>query len=425
MATLNVSRERKKDMREVPNMIKKAFLYLLIPPLILLSYATIGCAGKKVTADYPEPQPIERTVEFYELPEPKPVKSDVDIGVYYITGWGTFRGQRSSDWHLALPPIISLLGFYESNNPKVADWHIKWAVEHGINHFLVGSCKPGLGGISGWENNFERGFLNSEFLDDIKFSMWYDIPYEDRPYGWDIKETTSHTISHFALHYFTNPSYKKINGKPLVIFHHAQEYRDRLGLKALNKLVDIIRETGKKHGYDIYLVGDVMSDNHDRNYARGLIKPFDAISSYNEIFAGTRQRGKKVVASYDSMVRGINYENRFWSRAAKRYGKDYIPIVTPGFDNSRLYERGVDDWLVKRTGPTPEKFRKMVEEAREYIDPDINMIYVGAWNEWQEGSSVEPSEEFGFDFLKVLRDVFCEEPVEGWPREVVPKKVFP
>ena len=400
---------------------KKGILYISIP---LLLHATIGYARKKVTANYPEPQPIERTVEFYNPPEPKPVESEVDIGVYYINGWGIFR-HGPFYWYPALPPIKPLLGYYRADDPDLADWHIKWAVEHGIDHFVVGTTKPGMGGMSAVENNFDEYFLNSDFLDDIKFSMNYNI---EPHYDWSEEKRlslTQHTISYFATHYFTRPQYKKINGRPIVTLWHAFIYRDKFGQRALNKLVDMIRETGKEHGYDIYLVGDVMCDNHSSSYVRSVVKPFDAISNYNWIFAGTRQRGKKVIASYDSMVKGINYENRFWSRAAERYGKDYIPIVTPGFDCSALYETGHYDWLVVRTKPTPEKFKKMVEGARKYIDPDINMIYVSAWNEWQEGSAVEPSEEFGFDFLKVLRDVFCEEPVEGWPREVVPSKAFP
>jgi len=44
---------------------------------------------------------------------------------------------------------------------------------------------------------------------------------------------------------------------------------------------------------------------------------------------------------------------------------------------------------------------------------------VTSWNEWFEGTSIEPSEEVGFDYCEVLRDVFVKQGRNSRPEPVV------
>lgn len=75
---------------------------------------------------------VNRTIHT-TAPQPVPAKTDYLIGAYYYPGWNS-----PGAWY----PIqmagfpIPLLGFYREGMAEVADWHIKWAVEHGINHFV-------------------------------------------------------------------------------------------------------------------------------------------------------------------------------------------------------------------------------------------------------------------------------------------------
>ena len=41
-------------------------------------------------------------------------------------------------------------------------------------------------------------------------------------------------------------------------------------------------------------------------------------------------------------------------------------------------------------------------------------------NEWQEGSYIEPNEEYGFAMYDAIRDAFCEKPAAGWPKNLRP-----
>ena len=48
-------------------------------------------------------------------------------------------------------------------------------------------------------------------------------------------------------------------------------------------------------------------------------------------------------------------------------------------------------------------------------------VLIEAWNEWGEGSYIEPHREFGFGYLDAIRDVFTASP--GAHQDVTPADV--
>ena len=78
------------------------------------------------------------------VPEPRPVTSDYLVGVHYFSGWkqGTHFGWQKVEPH---PERKPLLGYYDEGDPEVADWEIKWALEHGINYFVYCWYRRGFG----------------------------------------------------------------------------------------------------------------------------------------------------------------------------------------------------------------------------------------------------------------------------------------
>jgi len=60
---------------------------------------------------------------------------------------------------------------------------------------------------------------------------------------------------------------------------------------------------------------------------------------------------------------------------------------------------------------TPERFRQALEtsRARMFSKPDgPRVLTVNAWNEWTEGSYLEPDAVNGMGYLEAIRDVFVE-----------------
>ncbi len=67
---------------------------------------------------------------------------------------------------------------------------------------------------------------------------------------------------------------------------------------------------------------------------------------------------------------------------------------------------------------TPEKFRELCRRAKAVMDsspgsgPEKNTAIFCCWNEFGEGHYIEPTRGYGFSYLDVIRDVFCEGPQE-------------
>jgi len=240
------------------------------------------------------------------------------------------------------------------------------------------------------------------------------------PYGNDpnkLDEITNEAITYYSRNYFDHPQYLKIVDKPLVMFRDGG-YRFIFGLDKYHTYINEIRNGGKRYGYDIFLVGHVVGEGWQlpggEDWQGDLSKPFDAISAYTMNDAGVgwkydEEGNVYLIEPYDSMVDAFIDIARSVSEKAEKFGVGFIPLVQAGFDNSVRYDKGIDNWLVIRTDPSPEKFRRMYEGVKPYVDPNLNMVIAEAWNEFHEGSVIEPTEEFGFSYLNVLRYVFSAE----------------
>lgn len=51
----------------------------------------------------------------------------------------------------------------------------------------------------------------------------------------------------------------------------------------------------------------------------------------------------------------------------------------------------------------------MCQRAKDYVDPKLNAVIVECWNEFGEGTYIEPTTQFGFGYLDALRTAFCQD----------------
>ena len=60
-------------------------------------------------------------------------------------------------------------------------------------------------------------------------------------------------------------------------------------------------------------------------------------------------------------------------------------------------------------GSTPSKYGKWLENAatdtfKRFSDPSERLVFVNAWNEWAEGTHLEPDQRYGYAYLQSTRD---------------------
>ena len=352
--------------------------------LIAIAFAIVSTLNSYGQADIQNSTAPAAT----SISKPVPVESEYVVGAYYWISWDTHKVlTHFMDWNDSM--FQPLLGQYNSTDTAVIDQHIKWAVENGISFFAV----------QFYETQLKEGFLKADFLPYIKFAFIAPIELSVS----EDSEKMVHQIEWMSK-YFDRQQYLRINGKP-VVFILIRYANSNLTPQEEGRLLDRIKDTkafAQKTGQNLYLVGvySIGDGRFDRT-SQKISQEFDAITVYNMPEAG----GKST--SYNIMVSTYKLQTNSWSQKAKATNISFIPTVIPGFDDSLSFQHRTRDWLVTRPGSTPKKFQTMCEAIKPYIDPNNKILMITAWNEFAEGSVIEPTKEFGFSYLEVIKQTFA------------------
>ena len=106
---------------------------------------------------------------------------------------------------------------------------------------------------------------------------------------------------------------------------------------------------------------------------------------------------------------------RYWERVEREFDLPYFPNVTMGWDpsprtvQSDAYLNVGYPFTPTLADNTPERFREALAIAKGRLDrrsDQPKVLTLNAWNEWTEGSYLEPDTEYGLAYLEAVRDVF-------------------
>ena len=102
---------------------------------------------------------------------------------------------------------------------------------------------------------------------------------------------------------------------------------------------------------------------------------------------------------------------------SKNYKVPYFPNVTVGWDSSpRTVASDKYDYLGYPFMPilindTPEEFEKALRRAKAFLEKrpiETQVLTINAWNEWTEGSYLEPDKQYGYGRLDAIKAVFSK-----------------
>ena len=98
--------------------------------------------------------------------------------------------------------------------------------------------------------------------------------------------------------------------------------------------------------------------------------------------------------------------------AAAKMGAVYFPNITVGWDTNARYPKNERRNIVR--GSNPIDFEDFARQTRIWADVNIpagmpRLITVNSWNEWTEGTYLEPDDKFGYAYLNALWKVFVNE----------------
>jgi hypothetical protein len=99
----------------------------------------------------------------------------------------------------------------------------------------------------------------------------------------------------------------------------------------------------------------------------------------------------------------------------RKYDIPYFPNVTMGWDasprtiQSDRYDNLGYPFMPTLDGNTPEEFEKALNQAKKFLESrktDVNILTINAWNEWTEGSYLEPDTINGMAYLLAIKKIF-------------------
>jgi len=353
------------------------------------------------------------------------------------------HGRGWNEWELvrhALPrfpghrqPRVPLWGYEDEADPKVMTRKIDAAADHGIDVFLFDWYwyEQGLY----LERGLDEGFLNAPNNQRLKFAIhwanhdWIDIhpvgyyscAFNDHRIlypGKISRNTYQNLVKYVIRNYFKHPSYWLIDGAPYFSIYDLPSFiRSFDDLDGAAQALAYFRTETIAAGFPDLHLNQVL-------WNTGVLPGEKVVANPDEIL---KRLGFSSFTSYvwihhvalDSFpetefqtVFGKYME--YWRRITQEISLPYFPNASVGWDSS---PRTIQSEVFSNVGypftpcianGTPEEFARALREIKKDMDANNTprILTVNSWNEWTEGSYLEPDTVNGTGYLEAIWDVF-------------------
>ncbi len=187
------------------------------PLRLQVTVGTMTVAGASLTMDF---LPALEARQLPYIPEPMVVRTKVLVGAHHCPLW---EADKPYMWANIVkhPERTPALGLYAQENPEVADWETKWAVEHGISFFVYCWYRTSQGGAvkTQFGSAIHDALFKSRFADKMKFTIMWENQSRGKAGVADERDLMVNLLPYWMTNYFQHPSYLKIAGKPLLFIY--------------------------------------------------------------------------------------------------------------------------------------------------------------------------------------------------------------
>jgi hypothetical protein len=381
---------------------------------------------------------------------------DYEVGVYYFPSYHidprneAMYGQGWTEWDLMQhvrprfdghdQPKVPLWGYEDEADPKVMERKIEVADRYGVDFFIFDWYY--YDSAEFLNRALDEGYFGAANNADVPFClMWANHHWRDlfpmklntAPLKWTANEVKAQIWSgHVAGElfdqmtdliiekYFKHPAYYKIDGAPYFSIFEVQTFIDGFGsekeaAKAIQKFRKKTIAAGFKDlHFNIVGRGFNVGDNSKAiSKTNRLIKDMGArsVNMYNAVSVNKSESEAWPKLPYSEVIEGAD---RFWkSGIFNALDVPYFPTLSMGWDvsprtvQSDRYENRGYPFSVIWTENTPEQFQKGLEVMKGHMDQaGQKTCIINAWNEWTEGSYLEPDIKNGYRYLEAVRQVF-------------------
>jgi hypothetical protein len=364
---------------------------------------------------------LAKLIAFY-LPQYHPIpENDAWWGKGFTEWTNVTRARPLFPGHYQ-PHLPADLGFYDLRLSEVREAQAELARQYGIHGFCY---------YHYWFNG--RRLLERPFQ-EVLASGRPDFPFclcwanENWTRAWDGQEKEVLLAQHYSaqddvdhirslIPAFLDRRYIRLDGKPLFLVYRANRMPDP------QATTDRWRTEASRHGIgDLFLCSvESFPDELEVPPRRGFDasvefqprwfdllhhaeaqRPWDLMRRLGLV---KRATGRHHVIDYEACV------NAAMRQPIPAYLR--FPCVCPSWDNSARRSKGA--FILENS--RPDLYERWLRHAvRQATTCPGNLVFLNAWNEWAEGTHLEPCQRWGRQYLEATQA--CVRPSEaGTPKE--------
>lgn len=343
-----------------------------------------------------------KVIAFY-LPQFHAIAENDKVWGDGFTEWTNVRRAKPNFSGHFQPRIPADLGYYNLRDPDVMDRQAALAKRYGIHGFcyyyyyfsgrrvlemplerLLETGRPSIPFCVAWAN--ENWTMTWDGRDDVVILDHQYSEDQDRAVITDL------------MRYFRHPLYIRIDGRPLLLIYRARVIPDVIQTTSLWR--QACRDAGIG---EIYLA---MVEAADLAWAEKdpVRYGFDAAVEFPPHNAGASVPPPEPL--YNPNFNGLVFD---YDMVVEKYATAPIPPyrrfrgVTLGWDNTARRQDNPAVFI----NATPAAYQAWLEAALEDVQvanqgPE-RLVFINAWNEWGEGTYLEPDIQHGHSFLEATR----------------------
>lgn len=346
------------------------------------------------------------------------------------TGWTEWELLKRAEPRFPghMQPRVPLWGYEDEADPAVMTRKIDAAAAHGLGAFLFDwywyDGRPFL------QRPLETAFMTTLSNSKLAFAvMWANHDWINiHPWKRATGTTTLHrgvvdrtqfqaATDYIIERYFNHPRYLRLDGRPYLSIYDLATLLDGLGgIAAAAGAIKDLRARASHAGFlDIHL--NAIGWDHAILPSRGTRADLDAAIAalgFDSVTSYVWVHHHPLPALQTPYADILGAAERGWQAFSQRFPVPYFPNVTVGWDPSprTVPSDGYDpDLGYPHTNiiseNAPDMFGRALERARAFSHrTHARLLTINAWNEWTEGSYLEPDITHRFGYLDQLHRVF-------------------